>query len=63
MIGSDEDDNIWTVSYTHLSANHYKGSADNGNVNEYRTTYEKMVTSTTANYTGTFDKHTVGRCV
>ena len=25
--------------------------------------YEKMVTSTTANYTGTFDKHTVGTMV
>lgn len=49
--------------HIYYSANHYKGSADNGNVNEYRTTYEKMVTSTTANYTGTFDKHTVGTMV
>lgn len=50
-------DNTTVKDYIYYSANHYKGSADNGNVNEYRTTYEKMVTSTTANYTGTFDKH------
>ena len=53
-------DNTTVKDHIYYSANHYKGSADNGNVNEYRTTYEKMVTSTTANYTGTFDKHTVG---
>lgn len=52
-------DNTTVKDHIYYSANHYKGSADNGNVNEYRTTYEKMVTSTTANYTGTFDKHTV----
>ena len=56
-------DNTTVKDYIYYSANHYKGSADNGNVNEYRTTYEKMVTSTTANYTGTFDKHTVGTMV
>lgn len=50
-------DNTTVKDHIYYSANHYKGSADNGNVNEYRTTYEKMVTSTTANYTGTFDKH------
>ena len=49
-------DNTTVKDHIYYSANHYKGSADNGNVNEYRTTYEKMVTSTTANYTGTFDK-------
>lgn len=48
-------DNTTVKDHIYYSANHYKGSADNGNVNEYRTTYEKMVTSTTANYTGTFD--------
>lgn len=42
-------DNTTVKDYIYYSANHYKGSADNGNVNEYRTTYEKMVTSTTAN--------------
>ena len=56
-------DNTTVKDHIYYSANHYKGSADNGNVNEYRTTYEKMVTSTTANYTGTFDKHTVGTMV
>lgn len=56
-------DNTTVKDHIYYSANHYKGSADNGNVNEYRTTYEKMVTSTTANYTGTFDKHTVGAMV
>ena len=56
-------DNTTVKDHIYYSANHYKGSADNGNVNEYRTTYEKMVTSTNANYTGTFDKHTVGTMV
>ena len=56
-------DNTTVKDHIYYSANHYKVSADNGNVNEYRTTYEKMVTSTTANYTGTFDKHTVGTMV
>ena len=56
-------DNTTVKDHIYYSANHYKGSADNGNVNEYRTTYEKMVPSTTANYTGTFDKHTVGTMV
>ena len=42
-------DNTTVKDHIYYSANHYKGSADNGNVNEYRTTYEKMVTSTTAN--------------
>ena len=52
-------DNTTVKDHIYYSANHYKGSADNGNVNAY----EKMVTSTTANYTGTFDKHTVGTMV
>ena len=56
-------DNTTVKDHIYYSAYHYKGSSDNGNVNEYRTTYEKMVTSTTANYTGTFDKHTVGTMV
>ena len=35
-------DNTAVKDHIYYSANHYKGSADNGNVNEYRTTYEKM---------------------
>lgn len=34
-------DNTTVKDHIYYSANHYKGSADNGNVNEYRTTYEK----------------------
>lgn len=56
-------DNTAVKEHLYYSANHYLGSSDNGNVNEYRTTYEKMVSSTTANYSGTFDKHTVGAMV
>lgn len=32
-------DNTTVKDHIYYSANHYKGSADNGNVNEYRTTY------------------------
>lgn len=56
-------DNTAVKEHLYYSANHYNGSSDNGNVSEYRTTYEKMVSSTTANYSGTFDKHTIGAMV
>lgn len=45
--------------HIYYSANHYNGSADNGSVTEYRTTYEKTVSSTTANYSNVFGKHGV----
>ncbi|MDD5871177.1 MAG: TonB-dependent receptor [Bacteroidales bacterium] len=53
-------DNTNVKDHIYYSANHYYGSADNGNVTEYRTTYEKMVSSTTATYNTTIDKHTFG---
>lgn len=56
-------DNTAVKDHIYYSANHFNGSADNGNVSEFRTTYEKMVSSTTANYTGNFDKHTLGAMV
>lgn len=53
-------DNTAVKDHIYYSANHYSGSSSNGKVNEYRTTYEKIVSSTTANYTASFDKHNVG---
>ena len=53
-------DNTNVKDHIYYSANHFYGSADNGNVTEYRTTYEKMVSSTTATYNTTIDKHTFG---
>ena len=46
--------------HIYYSANHFYGSADGGSVSEYRTTYEKMVSSTIATYNVSFDKHNVG---
>lgn len=47
--------------HIYYSANHFYGSADNGNVTEYRTTYDKIVSSTTANYNVSFaDVHSLG---
>lgn len=56
-------DNTAVKDHVYYSANHFYGSSDNGKVNEYRTTYEKIVSSTTANYTGTFGLHTIGAMV
>lgn len=53
-------DNTSVKDYIYYSANHFNGAADNGNINEYRTTYEKWVSSTTANYSVTLWRHTLG---
>lgn len=56
-------DNTAVKDHIYYSANHYKGSSINGSVTEMRTTYEKMVSSTTAAYNATFGAHTVGALV
>ena len=56
-------DNTSVRDHIYYSANHYAGSADHGSVTEYSTTYSKLVSSTTATYGATFDKHTVGAMV
>lgn len=50
-------DNTTVKDHIYYSANHFSGASDNGSVTEYRTTYEKTVSSTTANYNGRFGKH------
>ena len=56
-------DNTAVKDHIYYSANHYTGSATNGTVSEMRTTYEKMVSSTTANYNVTFGAHSIGALV
>ena len=47
--------------HIYYSADHFYGASDNGNVSEYRTTYNKLVSSTTANYNvSLFDAHNIG---
>lgn len=54
-----------TNSKDHLyySANHYTGATDKGVVHEMVTNYRKLVSSTTANYTKSFDLHNIGLLV
>ncbi|MCQ2146494.1 MAG: SusC/RagA family TonB-linked outer membrane protein [Bacteroidales bacterium] len=57
-------DNTTAKDHLYYSANHFNGSSDNGSVTEARTVYEKIVSSTTANYNKTFaDKHNLGLLV
>ncbi len=53
-------DHTAVKDHIYYSANHFYGSADNGNVTEYRTVYEKMVSSTTATYNTTLGNHNLG---
>lgn len=53
-------DNTNVKDHIYYSANHYNGSSTNGSVTEMRTLYEKIVSSTTANYNKTFGVHTIG---
>jgi TonB-linked SusC/RagA family outer membrane protein len=51
---------ITTVKdHVYYSALHFDASSENGEVDEMRTQYTKMVSSTTANYSQTFGMHTV----
>lgn len=56
-------DNTTVKDHIYYSANHFNGSSVNGSVTEMRTTYEKLVSSTTANYNTTFGLHTIGALV
>lgn len=56
-------DNTTVNDNIYYSANHYNGSSKNGTVSEMRTTYEKLVSSTTANYTVSINDHTIGSLV
>lgn len=54
-------DNTMVKDFYYYSANHFYGSSDNGTLSEFRSNYEKWVSSTTATYTQTFaDRHSVG---
>lgn len=56
-------DNTSVKDHIYYSANHYNGSADNGVVNELRTTYKNTVSSTTANFNKTYGLHSFGALV
>ena len=54
-------DNTGVRDHVYYSPNHYLGSSANGKVNEMRTTYEKLVSSSTLNYNKSFaGKHSIG---
>ncbi|MCI1779891.1 MAG: SusC/RagA family TonB-linked outer membrane protein, partial [Bacteroidales bacterium] len=50
-------DNSTVKDHLYYSAKHFKGASTNGSVTEMRTTYEKTVSSTTANYNKSFGLH------
>ena len=52
-------DNTTVKDHIYFSADHFSASSDNGRVHEMRTVYEKMVSSTTANYNQSFGDHNV----
>lgn len=56
-------DNTAVNEHIYYSANHFNGSAENGEVNELRTTYQNWVSSTTANFKKTFGLHSLGALV
>lgn len=53
-------DNTTVKDHIYYSANHFSGAAAGGEVHEMRTVYEKIVSSTTANYNNTFGLHSIG---
>ncbi|MGM9802975.1 MAG: SusC/RagA family TonB-linked outer membrane protein [Muribaculaceae bacterium] len=53
-------DNTTVKDHIYYSANHFSGAASSGEVHEMRTVYEKIVSSTTANYNNTFGLHNIG---
>jgi TonB-linked SusC/RagA family outer membrane protein len=52
-------DNINTRDHIYYSANYYTDAGKNGVVNEMSTNVNRMVSSNTANYNKTFDRHTI----
>lgn len=53
-------DNSQVSDHIYYNALHYNGQTNNGSVNEITTNYNKLVSSTTANYTKQFGSHTIG---
>ncbi len=56
-------DNNTVKDHIYYSANHYSGSSKGGTVSEMRTVYEKIVSSTTADYSLSVQDHTFGALV
>lgn len=56
-------DNTTVKDHIYYNSDHFSGAANNGTVNEMRTIYEKIVSSTTANYNKIFGVHEVGALV
>ncbi|MFA6811599.1 MAG: TonB-dependent receptor [Bacteroidaceae bacterium] len=56
-------DNSTVKDHLYYSVNHFNGSSSNGEVDEMRTIYERIVSSTTANYNILFGKHSLGALV
>ncbi len=52
-------DNTNVKDHLYYSANHFSASSENGEIDEMRTIYEKMVSSTTANYSQMFGSHSL----
>ncbi|MFD1770524.1 SusC/RagA family TonB-linked outer membrane protein [Sphingobacterium suaedae] len=53
-------DETETKDHIYYSAKHYTGATDNGSVSEMSTNIQKLVSSTTANYTKNFGRHNIG---
>lgn len=53
-------DNSQITDHIYYSAVHYNGSATNGSVNDITTNENKVVSSTTLNYSKTFGDHSIG---
>jgi hypothetical protein len=53
-------DNNTVKDHIYYSASHYNGSSQGGTVSEMRTVYEKIVSSTTADYSLSVQDHTFG---
>lgn len=53
-------DNTNVRDHIYYSSDHFYGASDGGNVSEYRTNYDRLVSSTTANYKHSFaDVHSL----
>lgn len=60
---------VYTYDYTNVSdklyqsALHFNASTTNGRISEYRTTYNRMTSSTTANYNKSFGNNNIGALI
>lgn len=53
-------DNTQVKDHLYYSANHFNGSSTAGKVHEIRTSYEKLTSSSTLNYSKSFGNHSIG---